>query len=335
MAARRKSASGSAPTSFEVRLPCSTSNLGAGFDCFGLALKLYLSIRAIIRPHPAELCRVRTTGPRENRALPRNATNLIYRAMSFVANREQIELPPLDLAVHNEIPLASGLGSSAAAIVGGIKLCALMANHRLSDQKILTYATEFEEHPDNVAATLMGGFVASCIDANRQVVSVKSVWPAEIKIVVVSPQSQLPTYVARAALPRMVNRTAAVHNLQRTAIFMAAVKDRRFDLFWEAMRDRLHQPHRESLVLGLAEALAIPKRPGLLGIALSGAGPSILALVDDGAEEVGKMIASCFGKHQLRSTVRILEVDNEGCQVLPTSAQETSPAVLQHGTPGN
>jgi homoserine kinase len=317
MAARRKSpAASSIPTSFEVRLPASTSNLGAGFDCFGLALKLYLNIRATLRPHSPDLCRVRTTGPRENRILPRNATNLIYRAMSFAATREQITLPPLDLAVHNEIPLASGLGSSAAAIVGGIKLCGLISDRPLPDQSVLTYATEFEEHPDNVAAALLGGFVASCIDANRDVVSVKTLWPVEIKVVVVSPQSQLPTHVARAALPRMVKRTDAVNNLQRSAIFLAAVTSRRFDLFREAMRDKLHQPHRESLVPGLAEALALPSQTGMLGIALSGAGPSILALVADGAEEVGKKIASCFGKYQIRSTTRILEVDNEGCQVL-------------------
>ena len=100
--------------SFEVCLPASTSNLGPGFDCFGLALKLYLTVRATATPKAKEPCRVRTTGAKENRALPRNASNLIYRAMSFAARRENLELPRVDLIVHNEIPLASGLGSSAA-----------------------------------------------------------------------------------------------------------------------------------------------------------------------------------------------------------------------------
>ena len=97
----------------EVRVPASTSNLGPGFDCFGLALKLYLTVSATSVPNAAEPCRVTTTGAKENEALPRNAVNLIYRAMSFAAEREGISLPCVDLMVHNEIPLASGLGSSA------------------------------------------------------------------------------------------------------------------------------------------------------------------------------------------------------------------------------
>ncbi len=300
----------------EVRLPASTSNLGPGFDCFGLALKLYLTVRATAMPAGSEQCRVTTTGARENEALPRNAINLIYRAMAVAARREGIELPPVELVVHNEIPLASGLGSSAAAIVAGIKLCSLITERELSDQVIQKYATEFEGHPDNIAAALYGGFSASCIGHDGNVISARFDWPPEIRVLVVSPHSQLPTHVARAALPRTVTRIDAVHNLQRTALFTAALAEGRYDLFWEAMRDRLHQPQREALVPGLADALALPRMQGLLGIALSGAGPSILALVDDNDDEIGERIARCFSKHQIESTVRILDVDNDGCEVL-------------------
>jgi homoserine kinase len=299
-----------------VRLPASTSNLGPGFDCFGLALKLYLTVRANTMPAGSEQCRVITTGAKENETLPRNATNLIYRAMSVAARREGADLPPVQLVVQNEIPLASGLGSSAAAIVAGIKLAGLITERELSDQVIQKYASEFEGHPDNVAAALYGGFSASCISNNGNVVSARFEWPAQIRVLVVSPHSQLPTHVARAALPRTVTRIDAVHNLQRTALFTAALAQQRYDLFWEAMRDRLHQPQREALVPGLAEALALPRMQGLLGIALSGAGPSILALVDDNDEEIGERIASCFRKHRIESTVRALEADNEGCRVI-------------------
>ena len=300
----------------EVRLPASTSNLGPGFDCFGLALKLYLTVRATAMPAGSEQCRVTTTGAKENEALPRNAINLIYRAMAVAARRDRAELPPVELVVHNEIPLASGLGSSAAAIVAGIKLCSLLTERELSDQVIQNYATEFEGHPDNIAAALYGGFSASCIDSDGSVVSARFEWPSQIRVLVVSPHSQLPTHVARAALPRTVTRIDAVHDLQRTALFTAALAQRRYDLFWEAMRDRLHQPQREALVPGLADALALPRMQGLLGIALSGAGPSILALVDDNDEEIGERISSCFRKHQVESTVRLLEVDNDGCRVI-------------------
>jgi homoserine kinase len=299
----------------EVRVPASTSNLGPGFDCFGLALKLYLTVRATAVPESPEPCRVTTTGAKENEALPRNAVNLIYRAMSFAARREQLSLPPVELLVHNEIPLASGLGSSGAAIVAGIKVAGLITRKEIPDQTIQNYATEFEGHPDNVAASLYGGFVVSCTRSDGTVVSTRFDWPKNIRIVVVSPHSQLPTHVARAALPRTVSRGDAVHNLQRTALFVSALTQQRYDLLWEAMRDRLHQPQRESLVPGLAEALALPRMHGLLGIALSGAGPSIVALVDDNDEEIGRRVTSCFSSHRIESTIRVLEADNVGCRV--------------------
>ena len=298
----------------EIRIPASTSNLGPGFDCFGLALKLYLTVRAAATPEATEPCRVTTTGAEENEALPRNAANLIYRAMAFAARCETVSLPPVEFTVHNEIPLASGLGSSAAAIVAGIKLCSLLTGHAMSDTVVQDYATEFEGHPDNVIASLYGGFVIGCVRSDRKVVTARFAWPAEVRAVVVSPHSQLPTHVARAALPRMVSRAQAVHNLQRTALFTAALAQGRYELLWDAMQDQLHQPQRESLVPGLAEALALPRLPGLLGIALSGAGPSILALVTDHEDEIGARIASCFHTHKIDSEVRTLEIDNDGCR---------------------
>ncbi|HEX6046377.1 MAG TPA: homoserine kinase [Pyrinomonadaceae bacterium] len=300
---------------FEVRLPASTSNLGPGFDCFGLALKLYLTVRCTVVPDAKEPCRVRTTGATENRELPRNASNLMYRAMGFAARREGVSLPPVHLVAHNDIPLASGLGSSAAAIVAGIKLCALLGDKDLPDETIRNYATEFEGHPDNVTATLSGGFVASCMINSGTVLTTHFEWPAHIRAVVVSPRSQLPTHVTRAALPKTVSRADAVYNLQRASLFISALTQQRYDLFWEAMRDRLHQPRRASLMPGLAEALALPQMPGLLGVALSGAGPSIVALVDDNEKQIGGKIASCFRAHKIESTVRILDVDNDGCRV--------------------
>lgn len=301
---------------FEVRVPASTSNLGPGFDCFGLALKLYLTVRATAAPDAVEPCTVVNTGAKENEALPRNATNLIYRAMSFATRREGVSLSPVDLHVHNDIPLASGLGSSAAAIVAGIKLGALITGHEIPDQTIQDYATEFEGHPDNVAASLYGGFLASCTGHDNAVVSAKFTWPTHIRVVVVSPHSQLPTHVARAALPRAVSRHDAVYNLQRSALFVSAIAQQRYDVLWEAMHDRLHQPQRESLVPGLREALALPRMPGLLGIALSGAGPSMVAVVDDNDDEIGARVAGCFEARGVEATIRVLEVDNEGLQVL-------------------
>ena len=304
---------GATERAVEVRLPASTSNLGAGFDCFGLALQLYLTVRATVDLKYKVKCRVHIRGGKQNVSLPRNAENLIYRSLAYVATREAQVLPPLHLAVHNEIPVGGGLGSSATAIVAGIKLFELLHDFELPNEKVLQYATEFESHADNVAATLLGGFVVTC-NSREGIIAVKRSWPSDIKIVVVSPELHLDTKLARAALPRLINHVDGVFNLQRAALFNAALFEHRYDLLWEAMQDRLHQRKRSTLIPGLAEALAIPRQPGLLGIALSGAGPSVLALAQDHFEEIGETIAQSFKRHEIKTRVRPLDIDSAGCQ---------------------
>ena len=303
------------PRSVEVRVPASTSNLGAGFDCFGLALQLYLTVRATVAPASAEPCRVRSYGNGNSGLLPRASDNLIFRTMRFVAERHGLPLPPVRLAVRNEIPLASGLGSSGAAIIAGAMLAGAICEREIPIETILRYATELEGHADNVAAALYGGWVVHCIKEGGEVLAVKRSWPADIKVIVVTPHFLLETKKARQVLPQAVSRADAVHNMQRIALFSAALEARADDLLWEAMQDRLHQAYRESLVPGLAEALALPRRNGLLGLALSGAGPSILALARYGFDEIGQGIASCFHRHRLDTTVRLLAIDDEGQRV--------------------
>jgi len=296
---------------FEVRVPASTSNLGAGFDCFGLALQLYLTVRATIAPEWSEPCQVESTGEGEDE-LSRGADNLIYRAMSFAAERERLTLPCVRLAVHNEIPLGRGLGSSAAAIVAGLTLCARACGKEIRDDVALRYALEMEGHADNVAAAIYGGLTVACIDADGRALVVKRGWPPEVKVIAVSPDAHLKTSVAREALPREVAFKDAVHNLQRAALFSAVVETGAYDLLWEAMQDRLHQRHRQSLVPGLAEALATPRQQGLLGLALSGSGPTVIALARERFSEIGETIADNFRRCASRATIRLLEADNEG-----------------------
>jgi homoserine kinase len=297
---------------FEVRVPASTSNLGAGFDCFGLALQLYLTVRATVAPGAKQPWRVRASRSEGGASLPRTTDNLIFRTMSFVAERLGRKLPPVRLVLHNEIPLGQGLGSSATAIIAGIKLCALVCDCEMPSETILAYATELEGHPDNVAPSLFGGWAITCMTEDGSVAALKKSWPTEVKILIVSPDVPLETKRARAALPQTVRHADAVYNLQRAALFTAAMEAGAYHLVWEAMKDRLHQQHRKALIPGLSEVLAMPRLPGLLGLALSGAGPSILALVQDNFEEIGAAIASPFHQHHIATTMRLLEVDDEG-----------------------
>ena len=301
-----------------VRVPASTSNLGPGFDVLGLALKCHLQVSAskLGRSDAEQSIEIRGEGAGE---LSVSKDNLIWQVMDFAARREGMAIQPVNLIVENQIPLSRGLGSSAAAIITGLKLFEALTERSLDKDKLLSYAMEFESHPDNLAPALMGGLVVNCVMTDRRVASVKLSWPSQIKVVIVIPEFRLSTATAREVLPSTVSRQDAIYNIQRTALFLSALSEGRFDLLREAMRDRLHQPMRESLIPGLEEILNLSEQDGFYGVALSGAGPSILALVDSSdkrfEEEIGSSIIEIFQRHGIKSAAMALEIDNEGCTV--------------------
>lgn len=306
MSAARKS-------SFEVRVPASTANLGAGFDCLGLALEIYLNVRASLLSGSSSRTIARSSGVHGTSQLPKDPEqNLIFRAMRLTAEREGFTLPRVRIAVQNQIPVAGGLGSSAAAAVAGIALGFAVAGRPINKDAVLRYSTEMEGHPDNVAAALLGGLVVTFTRGDGSVVAIRKRWPKVIRLIVVTPNLMLETKKSRAVLPQSVPRADAVYNLQRSALFVAALEDRRYDLLWDAMQDRLHQQARQALIPGLAEVLALPRMPGLLGVALSGAGPSVIALATERFDQIGKAVAHCFEKHDLAPTIRNLEAAQEG-----------------------
>ena len=302
--------------SIEVRVPASTANLGAGFDCLGLALEMYLTVRATVQISPGSRTLARTRGV-GSASLPKSPEqNLIFRAMRYAAEKEGFQLPAVRLAVKNEIPMAGGLGSSAAAAVAGIALAYATAGRSLSRENALRYAKEIEGHADNAGAALLGGLVVTYTHADGGVGAMRLAWPKMIRVIAVTPAIELPTKKSRALLPAQVSRDDAVENLQRSALFIAAIEARRYDLIWDAMQDRLHQSYRQKLIPGLAEILAMTQMPGLLGVALSGAGPSVVALATAGFDEIGKAIAARFENAGVATTIRFLEVAQDGVSIL-------------------
>ena len=299
--------------SIDVRVPASTANLGAGFDCLGLALEMYLDVRASVISKPGGRAVARTRGVTGSSALPSTPDeNLIFRAMRHAAEREGLRLPAVRLAVQNDIPVAGGLGSSAAATVAGVVLAFAVMKRDVPREKALQYAAGVEGHADNVAAALLGGLVVTFARADGSIGGVHKLWPKMVRVVAVTPDFALETKKSRAVLPKTVGLSDAVHNVQRAALIVAALEERRYDLLWDAMQDRLHQTYRQSLVPGLEEILAIPRIPGLLGIALSGAGPSVIAVATDRFDAIGKEIAGRFERHGIRASFRTLEVAQEG-----------------------
>ena len=299
--------------SIDVRVPASTANLGAGFDCLGLALEMYLDVRASVISKPGGRAIARTRGVTGSSALPSTPDeNLIFRAMRHAAEREGMRLPAVRLAVQNDIPVAGGLGSSAAATVAGVVLAFAVMKRDVPRENALQYAAEVEGHADNVAAALLGGLVVTFARADGSIGGVHKLWPKMVRVVAVTPDFALETKKSRAVLPKTVGLSDAVHNVQRAALIVAALEERRYDLLWDAMQDRLHQTYRQSLVPGLEEILAIPRIPGLLGVALSGAGPSVIAVATDRFDAIGKEIAGRFERHGIRASFRTLEVAQEG-----------------------
>jgi homoserine kinase len=313
--ANSKSAIGNRQSAI-ARVPASTSNLGAGFDCFGLALKLYLNVEARVDAESQMPCRIEVIFEESHSHFPRDENNLIYRAMKNAAEKSNKSLPSVHLKIHNEIPLSAGLGSSAAAVVAGIELANQLCELNLTKEDTLQIATEMEGHPDNVSASIFGGWVINCSDGNGKAITIKRDFPDEIKVIVVTPHAQLETKKAREALPKTVSHKDAVFNLQRAALFIAAIESRRFDLLHEAMRDCLHQPYRENLIPGLKDALAVDDIEGLSGVCISGAGPSVLAFATGNFDAISEAITDCFQRNDIETTVRFLEVCNVGISFL-------------------
>jgi len=176
-------------------------------------------------------------------------------------------------------------------------------------------------HVDNIGAALLGQLVVSMVRSDGSVVALRRSWPAEVRVVAVTPEITLKTDASRAALPKSVSHADAVFNLQRSALFLAALDARRYDLLADAMQDRLHQSYRMGLIPGLAEVLAMPRIPGMLAVALSGSGPTVIALATENFAEIGATIASYFKSNGLPATIRDLSVAEEGMRLHEKIAQ--------------
>jgi len=292
---------------YSFRVPAGTSNLGAGFDTLGLALEIYLRVRI----EPASKTEIVALGV-DSAEIPTTSDNLILRVANRVAALRDRELPPFRITIANEIPLMRGLGSSAAAIIAGITCYELAMQETLTEREIFKYAFEFESHPDNLSPALRGGLVAACQSSDSEVfIANLSVAPG-VKSVIVVPEFEVSTQKARSVLPQSYTRKDAVYNIQRSALIVGALTTGNWPLLQEAMNDRVHQPYRASLIPGFEEILAL-RMPGMFGLALSGAGPTIFALADPAkADAVGWEITGVFEKHGVKALPHVVNIDTEG-----------------------
>jgi homoserine kinase len=271
-----------------LRVPGSSANLGPGFDALGIALNIFLECRFSVSTRLS----IRVSG-RDAHLIPATEENLIWKAALAVAARAHMALPPVQLAIHNDIPVGKGLGSSAAALVAGVVMAERLLDLRWKPARILDEAARLEGHPDNVAACVLGSIVASAVEAGGLTRAIRLEMPAQFEIGVVVPNYAIPTKEARAVLPDCYSLADTVYNVQRAALLVAALATGDASVFPTALDDRLHQPFRAQLVPGLAEILRL-RKPGLLGCTLSGAGPSVLVFYERGAENVCELVRNIF-----------------------------------------
>ena len=296
---------------YSIQVPASSTNLGAGYDALGLSLALYLKVQVQESASGSPEIHMQGEGAGELLSV---RENLMWKVIRRVFQGEGRLRPALRLEVRNEIPLARGLGSSAAAIVAALGTYEALVGKELSQDKFFRYALEFETHPDNLTAARFGGFTISCVDEGGRVSFFRTRVADSLKVLLVVPDIRLPTSEARAVVPDQLKMSDVIFNLQRSALTVAALMGGQFRFLRESLRDRVHQPYRAPLIPGLQEVLALNREeiPGMLGISLSGAGPSVAAFVQGDARGVFEQVRSVFNRHGVACRPLELTIDNRG-----------------------
>ena len=301
----------------KIRVPATTANLGPGFDCLGLALKLYLKLE-IEEIEEGLVIEYRGEGAEKFSAKKKEDT-LIWKSINLVLKRthKDIHKKGLKIRVLNEIPITRGLGSSASAIIGGVVGAARLYNIDLTNQEMLELALSLEGHMDNIVPALIGGLTLAYKTGQGEIKWARIKTPLDLRVVVAIPDFTLSTGEMRKALPQKVALPEAVFNLSRSALLVNALQNSDWKVLAEAMEDRLHQPYRAPFIPGIEDMFVKIKETGLAGVALSGSGPSVVSLTKKGSEEViSKIMKDAFLKAGIICRVLVLEVDLEGTKLI-------------------
>jgi homoserine kinase len=290
-------------TAFTVSVPATSGNIGAGFDCMGVALSLYNSFHF----SPADELHIKVTGVGADK-LPRNRHNLVYHSWQKYWQMIDKPEPPVAIAIDLAIPTARGLGSSATAICGGLYGANVWAGSPLTKAQLVKIATEIEGHPDNVAPALLGGCQLIADDVICPIT-----WHDRLAVVVAIPEFELATAKARQVLPKQVPLSDAIFNCARVGLLTQALASGRPDWLRSALDDRLHQPYRQSLIPAMSEIHRQVIQHQGYGMVISGAGPTLLAIcAPEKADTIGAEMQRVWHNQDIASRYLCLTIDRQG-----------------------
>jgi homoserine kinase len=300
--------------SLHLRVPASAANLGPGFDTLALALDLHNELTVEVTDGELE---IQVEGEGEGR-LPTDASNMIVRAAYRFFRALEIHPPGLRIRSTNGIPLGSGLGSSAAAIVSGLMTADAISETGMSREQLLEIAWEMEGHADNAAAAIFGGLTIVGQSSDGLISSQITLPPMQFVIVV--PEVDLPTSSMRDVLPRNVPLNDAALNLGRMGLVVEALRQDDFDLLSRAVVDRLHEPYRAPLIPGFFEARSAGLEAGAAAVALAGAGPSLIAFAANKHQAIADAMADAFSSYDLPVRTFTLAAEPEGARLLRSAS---------------
>jgi len=302
----------------QVLAPATTANLGPGFDCLGMALDIWNRLEVYPGSADSGGPTVEVIGEGAGE-LDTGPGNLVYRAMAFLFNEAGQEMPQVHLQCHNEIPLARGMGSSAAAIAGGLVAanawCAQEFNREFGSNELLEMAVTIEGHPDNVAAAMMGG-LRLVVAEEDQIFTAPVEVPPQIRAVLFIPDHRIATGDARAVLPHKVTMADAVFNMSHTSLLVAAMGGNHPEYLAEATKDRLHQSYRQGLFPAMKLLFQAAMDAGALGVFLSGSGSTVLALTQGREMTVGYEMAEAAKQAGVEGRLKITQPTVRGAYVV-------------------
>ena len=303
--------------SIRVRVPGTSANLGAGFDTLGLACNLYNELDLTLTHAPGLTFSVEGEGAGR---IPEDEHNIVWRSIRLLLERahRDREYRGAVIRMKNDVPLSRGLGSSAAAIVAGLKAANVLIGNRFNRRELLHLATEIEGHPDNVAPAIFGGFTVSTMKG-RHVDTFAFLPRMRLRFIVAVPDFYLPTKKAREVLPETVPRADAIFNVGRASMLVAALMKGSAHFLRQSLDDALHQPYRAKLIPGMYDVFHAAHEAGALGTVLSGAGPCLIsfALESDHREDaIGQAMQAAFAQHDVQAEIKQLGLDTKGAHII-------------------